>query len=122
MKPLTDRKLRSLRPAPAGKRYDLRDEVRGLAVRVNDEGRKSFVLIARFPGSANPTRRALGEYPAMTLERARAEARKWHQLLQDGVDPRVEIERRKLAEARRQENSFASVAEAYFAHMHRKHL
>src|SRR6516162_3954519 len=105
MKPLTDRKLKSLKPAPAGKRYDLRDELRGLAVRVNDEGRKSFVLIARFPGSPNPTRRALGEYPTMTLERARAEARRWHQLLGEGIDPRAEMERRKLAEARRHENS-----------------
>jgi integrase len=122
MKPLTDRKLKSLKPAPAGKRYDIRDDVRGLAVRVNDEGRKSFVLIARFPGSNNPTRRALGEYPAMTLERARAEARKWHQLLDEGIDPKVELERRQRAEARRQENSFGNVAEAYFAHIKRMNL
>jgi integrase len=122
MRPLTDRKLRSLKPAAAGKRYDIRDEVRGLAIRVNDEGRKSFVLIARFPGSSNPTRRALGEYPTMTLERARSEARKWHQWLREGKDPASEIERSKLAEARRQEDSFTNVAEAYFAHIQRKNL
>jgi len=122
MKPLTDRKLRSLKPAAAGKRYDLRDELRGLAVRVNDEGRKSFVLIARFPGSDNPTRRTLGEYPVMTLERAREEARRWHRLLDEGVDPRVDRERRRSAEARKQENSFASVADAYFAHIKRQKL
>jgi integrase len=122
MKPLTDRKLRSLKPAAAGKRYDVRDELRGLAVRVNDEGRKVFCLIGRFPGSENPTRRAIGEYPAMTLERARAEARKWHQLLNEGIDPKVELERRQRAEARRQENSFGNVAEAYFVHIRRQKL
>src|SRR5262249_31922774 len=74
----------------------------------------------RFPGSSNPTRRAIGEYGAVTLERARDEARRWHELLQKGIDPKIEVERRKLAEARRQENSFGSVAEAYFAHIKRQ--
>jgi integrase len=120
---LTDRTLVSLKPAPPGTRYDVMDsDVRGFGVRVTDSGRKTFVLIARFPGSHNPTRRALGEYPTMTLARARAEATKWHALLHEGIDPRIEAERRELAEARRQENSFACVAEAYFAHIKRQGL
>ena len=52
---LTDRTLQALKRAPQGKRYDLPDlETRGLAVRVNDRGVKTFVLIARYPGSKNP--------------------------------------------------------------------
>jgi hypothetical protein len=38
-------------------------------------------------------------------------------MMGNGIDPRVEKERRKHAEARRQENSFASVAEAYFTYI-----
>jgi integrase len=120
---LTDRTLVSLKPACDGARYDVMDsDVRGFGVRVNDAGRKTFVLVARYPGSTNPTRRTLGEYPTMTLARARAEATRWHVLLREGIDPRIEAERRELAEARRQENSFASVAEAYFAHIKRQGL
>jgi integrase len=118
---LTDRALKALRPAKPGQRYEVSDAVvPGLAVRVTDQGTKTFALVARFPGSNNPTRRALGEYGAMTLERARTEARKWHELLREGIDPRVEIERRQRAEARRQSNSFASVAEAYFTDIKRQ--
>jgi integrase len=118
---LTDRALKALKPAKHGQRYEIGDAVvPGLAVRVTDTGTKTFALVARFPGSHNPTRRALGEYGAMTLERARDEARRWHELLHRGIDPRIEIERQRLSEARRQENSFASVAEAYFAHIKRQ--
>ena len=60
---LTDRKLKTLKRK--GKRYDVMDtDVPGFGVRVTEIGQKSFILIARYPGSSNPTRRALGEYPA----------------------------------------------------------
>jgi integrase len=50
--------------------------VPGLAVRVTDKGQKTFVLVARFPGSENPTRRALGEYaPLMGAELKAAKQR-----------------------------------------------
>jgi hypothetical protein len=58
---LTDRKLQSLKRK--GKRYEVMDsDVPGFGVRVSEAGQKSFILIARYPGSPNPTRRALGEY------------------------------------------------------------
>jgi integrase len=120
-KVLTDRALKALKPAKSGQRYEIGDAVvPGLTVRVTDQGTKTFALIGRFPGSSNPTRRALGEYGRLTLEGAREEARRWHELLQRGIDPRIEIERQRLSEARRQENSFVSVAEAYFAHVKRQ--
>ncbi len=60
---LTDNKVKNLKPAPAGKRYDIMDAaVPGFGIRVTDKGVKTFVLVARYPGSSNPTRRALGEY------------------------------------------------------------
>jgi hypothetical protein len=120
---LTDRTLQTLKRAEPRRRYEVMDaEVRGFGVRVNDRGRKTFILIARYPGSPHPARRSLGEYGVMTLGDAREEARKWRKLLGEGVDPRVEKERRRLAEARRQENSFASVAEDYFSYIKRQKL
>jgi hypothetical protein len=75
---LTDRSVKALRPAPDGKPYDVRDGiVPGLRVRVMGTGALSFVLLARFPGSPHPTRRALGPYGKLTLEQARAKAREW---------------------------------------------
>jgi len=71
-KHLTDRALKALRPADAGSRYEVMDsDVRGLGLRVSDKGKRTFILIARYPGSKNPVRRALGEYPMMELAEAR---------------------------------------------------
>src|SRR5262245_14139147 len=46
-------------------------------VRVSDTGRRTFILVKRFPGGRNPTRLALGEFGALSLERARSTARDW---------------------------------------------
>ena len=67
---LTDRKIKALRRK--GFRYDVMDtDVPGFGVRIGEAGLKTFILIARYPGSENPTRRALGEYPALSLQKAR---------------------------------------------------
>lgn len=56
---LTDRTLKALKPAPAGKRYERRDDlVTGLLVRVTETGKRTFMLQTRYPGSQQPTRRA----------------------------------------------------------------
>jgi len=112
-KRLTDRTLKALKPI-AGKLYDVMDsDVRGLGVRVSETGRLTFVLVARFPGSKNPTRRALGEYGALTLEKARAKARDWLELLRKGVDPREDEDRKRIEQQRRRANSFRVVCEEY---------
>ena len=112
-KRLTDRTLKALKPM-AGKLYDVMDsDVRGLGVRVSETGRLTFVLVARFPGSKNPTRRALGEYGALTLEKARAKARDWLELLRKGVDPREDEDRKRIEQQRRRANSFRVVCEEY---------
>jgi integrase len=117
---LTDRTLAALKPK--AKQFDVMDaDVRGLGVRVG-KASKAFILLARFPGSKNPTRRTLGDYGVMTLAEARDKARDWRKLLSEGKDPGIEEDRRKLAQSRRQENSFATVAETYFEHMKRMKL
>jgi integrase len=118
---LTDRKLKALKPAPAGTRIELWDSVvPGLGVRVTDNGTRTFVLYTRFPGSTSPTRRSLGEYGAITLEAARAKARHWAELIHKGKDPAAEEERKRLAELRKQKDTFGVVAESFIKHISRQ--
>jgi integrase len=109
---LTDRFIRTRKPASPGRRDDYLDAiVPGLSLRVTDKGHKSFVLIARFPSHPqNPTRRAIGNYGAISLEQARQRAREWLELVGGGRDPKIEEARRKAAEQRRHGNTFAAVA------------
>ena len=75
---LTERRIAALQPDPTGKRrVELRDaQVPGLVLRCAAR-RKTFVLHTRFPGSRHPTRRALGEYGALSIDDARNLAREW---------------------------------------------
>jgi integrase len=113
---LTDRTIKSLakKPAKPGRTYDVPDAlVPGLAVRVMSSGARTFVLVTRFPGRKNPTRRSLGAYGAITLDAARERARVWLDLIRRGIDPGVEEERQRTAELRKQAHTFAAVAEEY---------
>lgn len=69
--------------------------------------------MARYPRSKNPTRRALGTYGELTLEQARAKARKWLALIEQGKDPKIEEERLRAAEQRKRASTFAAVAEDF---------
>jgi integrase len=111
---LTDRGLKAYKPAAAGKTYDRMDsQVPGFGVRVSEKGRKTFILVTRFPGKPDPTRRAIGEYGAITLADARKEAQKWLDMIRRGVDPREERDREQQAEQRKRENSFRAVTEEF---------
>ena len=113
-KRLTDKSIAALRRKAA--RYEVQDEIApGLAVRVSERGTKSFIMIARFPGSDNPVRRTLGEYGALTLEHARDMTREWHALIKRGVDPAHEMERQRRDAARQRSSTFAAVVEDYLA-------
>jgi integrase len=78
-------------------------------------GALSFVVLARFPGSTNPTRRSVGPYGRITLEEARCKAREWFSLIAKGVDPVIEDERRRQAELLQQRTTFAAVAAEFIA-------
>jgi Arm DNA-binding domain len=113
-KRLTDRTLKALKPAKAGSRYDVMDaDVSGLGVRVTDRGQRTFILIARYR-SKNPTRRALGEYPTLSLEKARQKARAWRELIKAGKDPKEEEKDEQRRQQRRLENSVTTVVERFF--------
>src|SRR6476620_5143235 len=107
-KPLTDRTIKAVKPALPGKRTLLWDAiVPGLALRVTDSGKRSFVLVTRYPGSKHPAPRRLGAYGAISLGQARTKARKWLEMIASGVDPGIrEIERRQ--------QTFQAIAANYF--------
>ncbi len=100
---LTDRTLKALKPGV--KPYDVMDSLApGLGVRVMgtiEAPVRSFIFLARYPGSKNPTRRALGPYPAITLEEARKVAAAWRDLIKVGKYPQEEA--RRAADAERAE-------------------
>lgn len=115
---LTDKKLAALKPARPGTRRDYLDALMpGLLVRVTDKGSKTWMFRTRFPGSSNPSRRELGKAGAMTVEQARDKARKWHELLDQGIDPARQAEQDRLTLLRSQDNTFLLAAEAYFAYI-----
>ncbi len=103
-KTLTDRLLRTLKTDAAD------TVVPGLAVRIGANGQRTFVLVGRFPGRKNPTRRAIGSYPAISLDQARSTARDWIALVQRGIDPAVEAAIERDARA---SNTFGVVAESF---------
>jgi hypothetical protein len=109
---LNDRTIKALKPARPGQRRDLWDTVvPGLGIRSTDKGNHTYVLLSRFPGSRNPTRRAIAEVGALGLAEARTKARHWLALIAKGIDPHIEVERERLAEQRKQADTFAAVAE-----------
>lgn len=126
---LTDRKLRNLKPAMSGQRYEIADtHISGLRVRVGDAetddgkaGAVSFVLYARFPPATNATRRALGTYPAMSLSEAREAAKDWKRQIAAGNDPKAEAKRARVAateaaaERARNVRTFNKVADDWLA-------
>ena len=114
-KDFTDRYLLSLKPESKLRDY-MDNHMRGLGIRVSPTGRKTFILIKRFPRSPHPVRRALGEYGTeLTLEEARDKARDWLKQIKKHKDPKKEEEREKIAAERKRKNSFRLVLEDFAA-------
>lgn len=109
---LTDRFIKSRKPAALGQRDEYQDAlVPGLALRVTDRGRRSFVLRTRFPSAPkHANRRLIGIYGRVTLDEARTRAQAWLRLVERGIDPAVEAERERAANQRRQITTFGAVA------------
>lgn len=111
---LTDRALKALKPTKVGTHTDVWDTVvSAFGVRVSDSDRRTFVLMARFPGSRNPVRRAIGVYGEISLADARAKAVHWKEQIGKGIDPAVAEEETRQAALRRRENTFSIVVQEY---------
>jgi hypothetical protein len=114
----TDRFLKSIKPAEMGKRVVIYDaQIPGFGIRVTDhctdDNKGAFVLITRFPGSSNPAPRRIGDYPAMSLAKAREIAREWREDIGQGIDPKVKEADRLREEQRRRADTFAAVFGSY---------
>ena len=108
---ITDTYLKRLpdRPKP-GARLDVMDKATsgfGVRIRLEDgKAKATFMLLTRYPdenGSTrgkNPTRRALGEYPALGLADARKLAEDWKTLIKRGIDPAVHEQEQRGATAK----------------------
>jgi integrase len=111
-KTLTDRLIKTIKPAPEGTRKQVMDKlVPGFGIRVTDKGVKTYIFQTRFPGSTFQARR---EINAATLDEARATARNWSILVKQGIDPAQVAEQAKQEKALLRANTFEAIAEAYF--------
>lgn len=107
-KTLTDRTLKALKPATTGKRYTVWDAaLPNFGVRVTDKGKLSFVIMRRLNGKL--LRRALGEYPVLSLAKARTDAQEALRDIAGGIDPKAK--RVQLLATR--QHTFALVAEDF---------
>jgi integrase len=85
----------------------------GFGVRVGKRTISFFAVRRQRGGSGRPIRIPLGHYPLVTLGDARLRANAILRDLHDGVDPRQREIARLQAEAARQQNTFAAVAEEF---------
>jgi integrase len=111
---LTDRYLQALKAAEPGRRFIVYDVVvDNFGIRVTEKSRKdsvgSFVMVARFPGSSNPVTRRIGDYPSMSLARAREIAQEWREDIRSNIDPKVKETERLWREERERKNTFAAI-------------
>jgi integrase len=120
-KDLTDKAVKALKPALAGKRYIVWDaQLPHFGVRVTDradeEGKaavRTFVVVKRVPGQRDPVTHVIGRYPATPLKDARDLARGVLGVISEGKSPR-EVEREQRREdARRRGETFAAALTAF---------
>jgi integrase len=106
---LTDRLLKSLRPAPTGQRTVRWDAARpSFGVRITDRGVVSFFVMRRMPGRPQPVRIFLGRYPDISLTQARALATTAIGDLVSGIHPKARERQQRAA-------TFAALAEAFLS-------
>jgi integrase len=107
--PLTDVALKGLKVQP--KAYKAADE-RGLYVMVTPAGSKLFRWKYRFAGKEKVM--PLGQYPGVSLAKARADRDAARLVLKSGSDPMALRKARKAAQALSAENSFAAIARMWW--------
>lgn len=102
---LTKDAIERAEPPQVGERFLRDDVVRGLGVRVNASGAKSFIFEARIKGRVR--RLTLAGWPDLTVALARQRALEIRTAIARGEDPGAE------AEAARNETTFAELSAAY---------
>jgi hypothetical protein len=116
---LADRTLKAMIPAAPGTRKMIWDSaIPSFGVRVTNKGQTTFLVMRRMNGKL--LRRTLGRYPIMTLAEVREAALEALRDIAEGIDTKVRQEAERRAEAQRQANSFAAVADDFITRHVRK--
>jgi integrase len=129
---LTDRFIKSLKPASEGKRVTVWDSaIPGFGVRVSDRADKagkaagvSYIVMRRLPGDKQPIRVTIGRHhpEALPLAKAREEARKALGLIASGTRPAEEKRRRQREAAEQRASTVGAMATEFIADMRRRRL
>lgn len=108
---LSDKKIKNAEVR--GKEYILADGG-GLNLRVRPNGTKSWQYRYSDPITKKVKKLSLGSYPNLKLADARKLSQEYRNLVANGVDPKRNIEQRKLEAIRQESNTFFAVAEQWF--------
>ncbi|XAZ21257.1 integrase arm-type DNA-binding domain-containing protein (plasmid) [Sinorhizobium sp. B11] len=112
---LHTKRIEKLRLEKGETRHEWRDgKTPNLIVRVGRR-KKVFLLLVRCPGERDPTRLKIGTFPKTTLERAREVAAEWSAMIDRGLDPRQEAQRRAREAVVDERRTFRSAMEDYIA-------
>ncbi len=97
-----------------GKRLELRDDDEpGLIFRVTDTGERTWSV--RYRSAEGQRRKRLGAFPAVSLSKAREEARKLKGSIASGHDVVAAERAEKVAAAARKLNTISALGQQYFA-------
>ena len=103
---LTDTKIRALKPRASVYRTA---DTNGLALEVRPSGAKFWRFRYRFAGKANMV--ALGQYPSVTLQKARGERDRLQALLKGGANPSQVAKAERVASVERSSSTFQLMAD-----------
>ena len=103
--PLTDAKIRALKPADT--LYRVSDS-NGLSIEVTPKGDRYWRFRYRFNGKAQMM--GLGRYPSVSLKKARSKRDHYRELLDEGLNPSLERQTRQQELAQLEQSSFGSIA------------
>lgn len=96
-----------------GVRFVRDGDVPSLWLRIDVEGRRTWLMEDRFGGARNPTRRTVGDGHTMPVEEARATVLAWKDLNRRRLDPAEVAGRAMLEEERLRRATFGNALEDY---------
>lgn len=106
---LTDLKVRKLKAGAQSVRHS---DGHGLYLEVTPQGSKHWRMAYRFGGKQKTL--SFGQYPFVTLARARDKCAEAKSLLDDGVDPREKVKVERAAKLARTNDTFGTIAAEHF--------